>query len=278
MRVAVTGASGFVGSALMPLLRERGHEAVPIARDDIALTGADAVIHLAGLAHRTGGQAPTEAEFHEANAELPVSVFRAAREAGVPRMIQISTIALLSGHKGPRTEDMPPAPTTAYDRAKARAEAALLAEEVGPGLTIVRPPLVYGPGVKGNMRRLVWLASLPLPLPFASVHNRRSMVGVSNLCDALIFLLDHPAWGIVHVTDDHDLSLRDLVAAIRAGWGRKPGLFSFPPALMRWLVPGRMADQLFGDEPVEMGALPALGWRPPHPPNYDLARMAKAYG
>lgn len=275
MKVAVTGASGFIGSALMPALLERGHEAVAVNRRALNLSGADAVIHLAGLAHRTGRNPPSAAEFEAANAELPLTVFRAARDASVPRMIHLSTIAVLSGHDGILREDMPLAPTTDYDRAKARAETMLLAETTGPALTIVRPPLVYGPGAKANLRRLYRLCALPVPLPFAGVDNRRSLVGLSNLVDALCFLLTRPLSGIVHVTDGKDLSLREMVTEIRAGLGRRPSLFSLPPPMLSRLVPKRVARQLLGDQRVEMTALPAAGWRPPHPPEFDLRRMAQ---
>jgi UDP-glucose 4-epimerase len=276
VRVAVTGASGFVGSALMPELLRRGHEAFAVGRETLALGGADAVVHLAGLAHRTGGRdVPSAAAFEAANAELPLRVFRAAREAGVARMIHVSTIAVLSRHEGVLREDMPLAPTTDYDHAKARAETLLLAEAGGPALTILRPPLVYGPGAKGNLRRLTRLCRLPLPLPFGGVDNRRSMVGLGNLVDALIFLLTQPVSGIVHVTDGHELSLRDLVTEIRAGLGRRPGLFSLPNWLLARIVPQRMARQLLADQRIEMAALPAAGWRPPHEPEHDLRRMAQ---
>ena len=283
MRVAVTGATGFIGSALLPTLTAAGHDPVALPREFYApvMLGADAVIHLAGLAHRSGRKAPLPGAFEVANAELPLAVQEAARAAGVPQMIQVSTIAVLGGNAGPLREDSPLAPTTPYDRAKAKAETALLAAGAAPALTILRPPLVYGPGAKGNLAALLRLCRTPLPLPFGAVRNRRSMVGLGNLVSALLFLLDHPGQGIVHVTDNRDLSLPEIVTAIRAGFGRPPNLLSLPPDLIRAALSAtgrvRMADQLLGDQIVEMEKLPALGWSPPNSPEVDLHRMAEAY-
>jgi UDP-glucose 4-epimerase len=281
MRVAVTGASGFIGRALMTSLAAREHHPVALSRDALAdgMEGAEAVIHLAGLAHRTGPDAPSAEAFRRANTALPLVVQAAARAAGVRRMIHVSTISVLSGHAGLLREAMPPAPTTDYDCAKAEAEAAL-AERAGPALTLVRPSLVYGPGAKGNLARLLALCRRPIPLPFAAVHNHRSLVGLSNLVDALIFLLGQDPVPIAHVTDGHDLSLGEIVGTLRAGLGSAAPAFPLPPgamaAALRLVGRGRMADQLFGDLRVEMGALPRLGWQPPYAPGHDLRAMAAA--
>jgi UDP-glucose 4-epimerase len=278
VRVAVTGASGFIGSALVPELLARGHEAVAVPRGSFDFGGAEAVIHLAGLAHRTAANAPSVGEFEAVNAELPVTVYREAAKAGVKQMVHVSTIAVLSGNPGELSEDMPLAPTTPYDQAKARAETALLAGTGGPKLTIVRPPLVYGPGAKGHLRRLTWLCSLRVPLPFATVNNQRDMIGVTNLVDVLIFVLRRPGLGIVHATDGVPVSLSNMIATIRQGMMHKEQMFSVPTELLRGLLfNGRMAFQLFGDQRIDAGALRALNWEPRVSPWYDLERMGKAY-
>lgn len=291
MRIAVTGSTGFIGSTLMPAIVAAGHEAVPVGRGEIAdrfaYEHADVAVHLAGLAHRTGPAGPHAAAYDVANAELPVTAYGAARAAGVRRFIQVSTIGVLSGHRGIRRETMQPAPTTAYDKAKAKAEQALAAEAArgGPELAIVRPVLVHGPGAKGNLDRLMRLCDRPIPLPFGAIRNRRSLVGVENLADALIFLsvyaseLLPPA--IFHVTDGEPLSLRDLVSAIRAGLGRRPGLLPMPAGLVRagLALSGRgdRASALLDDLVVEASELADLGWLPPVPAVTGIEAMARAF-
>jgi UDP-glucose 4-epimerase len=294
VRIAVTGATGFVGRHLVVALTAAGHEPIPVSRrglDDHGtlvgpLRGAEALVHLAALAHRTGRQTPAEAEFDAVNHLLPLRVFRAAEEAGVRRFVQVSTINVVSGNPGVLQPDSPIAPTTAYGRAKARAERDLrsLARAEAPELVILRPPLVYGAEAKGNFRSLLRLCATSLPLPFGSVENRRSFIGVGNLVDAIIFLatftgaLPSP---VFHVTDGRDMSLRELVTTLRHHLGRPARLFRCPPQALRtaMTVAGRrtQASQLLDDLRIDASRLQALGWTAPNSPDADLARMAQDY-
>ncbi|MCO5064545.1 MAG: NAD-dependent epimerase/dehydratase family protein [Rhizobiaceae bacterium] len=281
MKVAVTGTSGFVGTALVPLLMSQGHSVLTIRHGEPlpALDGADAVIHLGGLAHRTGRSTPTPEEFESANHTFTRDLAQRAQDAGIRRFVLVSTINVVAANKGVLTPDMPVNPLSPYGESKARAERAVLdLPEIGP--VVLRPPLVYGKGPRANIRSLTRLALSPWPLPFASVNNRRSMVGLSNLIEAVTFAATAPGieGRIFHVTDARPLSLREIVGTIRKSLGRPEHLFPAPVWLMRAIMQatGRshMAEQLFGDLLVDGTALNIAGWNPRHPPEENLAAMA----
>lgn len=281
MRIAVTGSSGFVGSALVPLLAARGDEVVPIrhAEPIPPLAGVDAVAHLGGLAHRTGRIAPTREEFEQANHAYTQNLATLARDAGVRRFVLVSTVNVVAANPGMLSPDMPIRPLSPYGESKARAETAVLATpQIGP--VVLRPPLVYGAGARANMRGLAKLALTPWPLPFAAVNNRRTMIGLSNLVEAIAFAMTAPGveGKIFHVTDGRDLSLAEIVGTVRRSLGRPERLFPFPVGPMRSALKlaGRtqMAEQLFGDLIVDGSALNRAGWTPRHDPEKDLAAMA----
>lgn len=283
MKIAVTGTTGFVGTALLPFLRASGHEVMPVRHADqnLALKGADAVIHLGGLAHRIGRETPTADEFEQANHVYTLGLLQSAHEAGVRRFVFVSTINVIAAHAGILSPDLPIKPLSSYGESKARAERAVLdTPQVGP--VVLRPPLVYGAGAKANMRGLAKLALTPWPLPFASVNNRRTMVGVTNLVEAIAFALTSAEveGRIFHVTDAREISLREIVGTIRSSLGRPERMYPVPVWLMRSLLKraGRtqMADQLFGDLVVDGSALAKAGWTARHDPAKDLAAMAKS--
>lgn len=281
--LAITGASGFVGRGLTALLDAEGREWRALDRAILAdeaacqaaLTGCSAVIHLAGLAHRTGPDAPDEAEFYRVNTELPVILAQRAADAGVKRFVFVSTIYVLSTHGiEPLKPSDTPRPVGPYAEAKAEAEAALLAN-TDIEIVVLRPPLVYGPEAKGNLARLEKLAALPVPLPFGAVRNRRDMIGRTNLAHALAFLADAPdaAGQVLHIGDGTPVSLADLICWMRARKGRSPGLFPVPEGLVRTALRLALGEQrtgqLLDDFRVDDSALRALGWTPPHPAGWD---------
>ena len=199
---AVSGASGFIGTALAPALAAQGIEVRPDARPNgqrlplcgpaLAdwLRGADLVYHLAGIAHDKAAQAP-EADFTAVNQDLTLDLYRASAAAGVRTFVWLSSIkALGDTAAAPLDVDAPRAPQGPYARSKAQAELGLLRahQAGGPRLAIVRPPLVYGPGVKGNFARLLKLCASPWPLPLADACGRRALLGLDNLVDLLIHL------------------------------------------------------------------------------------------
>lgn len=245
MRVAVTGASGFIGSALCSRMSATG------IGPTHPLEGFDAVVHLAGIAHRRASEADLEA----ANVVLAEQVGRAAAAAGA-RMVFISSIKVHGDHAADQLQETSPlAPADRYAASKARAEERLR-RIPRLALTVLRPPLVYGPGVKANFLALLSAIARGWPLPLASVANRRSFVYVGNLCDAIAACVHSPqAQGrTFFVTDGAPLSTPALCRRIGEALGRRARLFPFPPALL----PPKLAASLAADD----GAIRrGLGWR-----------------
>lgn len=300
-RVLVTGASGFVGSALVPALVTAGYDvraavrrrpaafALPVEvaiYGDLAasvewrslLAGVDFIVHLAGIAHTGPGVAA--AHYDLVNYRATAALAEAAQKAGVRRVVFVSTIRAQTGPRSDRvlTERDAPNPTDPYGQSKLAAEIALARS--GADFTVLRPVLIYGPGVKGNLRALVRLAGLPVPLPFGAFTSRRSLLSVHNLVTAILHVLRHAASSgeIYVVADVKPVSLAEIVTALRAGLGRKPWLFAVPPALVRFglatIGRGRNWDQLDGQLVVDPSKLIDTGWRPDLDTAAGLAAMA----
>lgn len=295
-RVLVTGATGFVGRALAADLAARGYmvraavrtaaQTVASAAEHVtvgelsgatdwrdAVAGCDAVVHLAARAHvlkESGDPAPL---FRAVNRDAAVALGHAARAAGVRRLVFVSSIGVHGLASPPEgfSAESPIAPATPYGVSKAEAEAGLRAID-GLEVAIVRPPLVYGAGARGNFGRLVKLVDSGLPLPFGRVRNRRSLIGLANLVDVLALCLDHPgaANRAFVVADAEVTSTAELVRAIGRIRGRRPPLLPVPVAPMAWaaraLGRGALAEGLFGDLVVDAAAARAhLGWVPRFP-------------
>lgn len=291
MRIAVTGASGFVGRALCKRLADQGHDVLPLVRTasglhgelvigDLASTGqakieADALIHLAARAHvMKDNPATAEQAYFSVNVDGTRRVIEMAVEGGARRLVYVSSIKAMAEQSTPgrplRPSDVP-APEDAYGRSKLAAEN--LAREAttksGMDLVIVRPPLVYGPGVKGNFQSLIRIAQSGLPLPIGSIDNRRSMVSLANLVDILGLAAAHPgsAGRVLLPSDGDDLSTPRLVKTIAEACGARARLVPFPPTLLGMFakIAGkedmlrRLADTLQVDDSE---ARDELGWHP----------------
>jgi len=178
------------------------------------------------------------------------------------------------------TEADEPRPTDPYGRSKLAAERAV--QRCGVAFTILRPVLVYGAGVKGNLRALMRLAALPVPLPFGALAARRSLVSLANLVAAIGFVLRHDtcAGETYVVADPAPVTIAEIVAALRYGMGRKPGLVAVPPPLLRLtlVAVGRGAswDQINGALVAEPRKLLAAGWRPERDTGDALAAMTRS--
>ena len=204
MRVLVTGASGFIGSSLVPALEARGHDVHTVTREAAkladAFAGCEAVVHLANLAHARGDPAT----LWRVNVDGTRRAAELARASGVRRFVYLSSVKAA-------------APDDAYSRAKLAAEQALAAVS-GPEIAILRPPLVYGPRVKANFLALLRAIDRGWPLPFASIRNRRSLIYVGNLVDAIVGCLEASRMESksYFVKDEHSVSTPDLCRAIGA--------------------------------------------------------------
>lgn len=297
--VVVTGTTGFVGGHLARALRADGVEVRSFDRalldkvavgEDIAagLRDSAAVIHLAARAHVLGETSASLLEvYRRTNRELTLRLARAAAAAGVPRFIFVSSIRVNGSVSArPFRADDTPSPDEPYATSKLEAERGLwaVARETGIQVVVVRPPLVYGPGVKANFRRLLWLAASGLPLPLGSIEGMRSLIGVRNLCDLLRRCVWHPgaAGATFLACDGEDISLPSLIRELAAGMGRPARLFPAPPGLVRGLaaLAGQAAtfDKLTAPLQVDAAAtFMQLEWRPPVSLREGLHETARWY-
>ena len=254
----VTGANGMVGRHVCEQFTRQGmfvraavrsclnvpqaHETVSIGEIDgrtswqSVLTGVDVVVHLAARVHVMNDHAvDPAAEFHRVNVEATLNLARQAAVAGLRRLIFVSTVKVHGESTAPGkmfSEDDLPNPTDAYANSKWEAEQGLhiIAKETGLEVVIVRPPLVYGPGVRANFLALVRLVRRGWPLPFAMVKNARSLIALDNLVDFIGTCMTHPAAAnqVFLVSDDHDLSTAELVSGIALAVGLPVRLFAVP--------------------------------------------------
>lgn len=297
LNVLVTGASGFVGEALvLHLLVGRRFCPVAAARGATRLQGLcrvlpfdlsrarvlpdfegiQVVVHAAARVHVMREEAADAlAEFRDVNVQGTLKLARQAAELGVKRFIFISSIKV-NGEGTPsgvvfRADD-PPSPVDPYGISKYEAEEALkqLGRETGMEIVVIRPPLVYGPGVKANfMSMLGWLRR-GIPLPLGAVRNRRSLVSIGNLISLIVTCIDHPAAAnqVFLVSDGEDLSTSQLLSRLSRAFGRRARLLPVP----EWLL--KLVASMFGMQMVAQrlcGSLRVdikknrelLGWLPP---------------
>lgn len=275
MRVLITGNSGFVGSALAPALRDCGHEVRGASgRSDVTnlLVGCEAVVHLANIAHKSADPDLLQ----RVNVEGTRSIASQGAVAGARRFVYLSSIKALGEETRGQAFDGAevPAPVDAYGRAKLAAEQELaeVARRTGLEAVILRPPLVYGPGVKANFLALLRAVDVGLPLPFAGIENRRSLLYVGNLCDAIIRCLEAPqaAGQTFLVSDGTPVSTPQLCRALGEALQHPARLFPFPTPLLE-LYPG-LRPLTRSLEVDDHAIRRELGWRPP----YTLARGLRA--
>lgn len=306
--VAVTGANGFVGSELCTKLvqqtfrvrrvvRESNNPSLgeisvgPIGPDTNwknILDEVDVVVHLAARVHMMQAEDAEQRKiYREVNFEGTMALARQSVHAGVKRFIFISSIKV-NGEKTiigePFTADDVPKPMDPYGVSKAETEQALLelAASTGLEVVIVRPVLVYGPGVKANFRSLMKWLNTGVPLPFGAVNNKRSLVALDNLVSFIIHCLDHPKATneVFLISDGEDVSTTELLQKVAKAFGKRPFLIPVPVSLMRFaaklLGKGDVADRLFGSLQVDSSkARDLLGWKPVISMDDQLKKITK---
>ncbi|MFP5414946.1 MAG: UDP-glucose 4-epimerase family protein [Gammaproteobacteria bacterium] len=294
MKALITGATGFVGMALCDRLAASGYGVVPAVRStsglpnevvvgDLdastdwrpALAGCNAVVHLAARVHVMHDTASDPLALYRAtNTDATLNLARQAAQAGVQRLVFISTIKVNGeGRDEAYRESDVPAPEDPYAISKWEAEQGLrrIAEETGLEVVILRPPLVYGPGVKANFLRLMQMVKKDWPLPLGAVRNRRSLLYLGNFVDAIRVCVEHPAAaGHTFLIDDgQPVSTPELVRAVARAMGRPARLLAVPVGVLAFAgallgkraAVARLAGSLYVDSSTIRSR---LGWTPPY--------------
>jgi len=312
MKILVTGANGFVGSQLSEALAKSGHEVRNTARSlasnssttrelitcnlesadnlDHLMKGCDAIVHLAGRAHvMSDNPATSESLYVSANVDVTRKLAQSAARTGVKRMILMSSVKV-NGESttinSPFTALDIPNPHDPYGRSKTQAEQALWELTSASDLegVVIRPPLVYGPGVRANFASLIGIVNRGIPLPLGSIQNKRSFVSLDNLIDLISTTVQSPnaAGNTFLVSDGHDLSTPELVRSIASALHRSPMLIPFPPALLKLAATAtgkRSAyDRLCGSLTVDIALTKQkLSWTPPSTVQDSLQRTVDAF-
>lgn len=314
-RILVTGATGFVGRSLCSSLVEKGFQvrasvrSLPAGSESLpsqvelclvkdihastdwkeALNQVDVVIHLAARVHIMRQQSAAEvARYQYLNVEGTLNLARQAAARGVRRFVFLSSIKV----NGEATYGKPfdahsiPDPQDPYAISKHEAEKALLTlmSETGMEITILRPPLVYGPGVKANFLGLMKVVDRGIPLPIESINNRRSLIYVKNLADALIACAIHrkAAKQIYLVSDGDDVSTPRLISMLAEALNRPNRVFPFPVSLLRlfakWVGKSAMIDRLTQSLVIDSSKIRnELDWKPPYNMAQGLVATAEWY-
>ncbi len=311
-RVLVTGATGFVGHRLYSQLLHDEFDVVAAVRSKSnagigceqvvvgalgvdtdwkdALTGVDYVIHTAARVHVMKEDAADPlVEFRRVNVDGTLKLARQAVEAGVKRFIFISSIKVNGEDTVPAqpfTADDSPNPTDPYAISKMEAEQGLqlLAKETGIEVVIIRPPLVYGPGVKANFQSMMRWLDKGIPLPLGAIHNKRSLVAIDNLVDLIVTCIDHPAAAnqTFLAGDGEDLSTTELLQRMAKAMGKLSRLIPVPVKILELgatlLGKRAMAQRLCGSLQVDITkARDVLGWIPPISVDEGLRRAAAGW-
>lgn len=279
MRIFVTGSTGFIGSALMRRLDYAKQFVVSAASRDclfspVSLYGIETIVHLAARVHiMQDSSSEPLMEFRKVNTEGTLNLARQAASAGVKRFIFLSSVKVNGeGKEIPYRETDSPSPQDAYAVSKHEAEVGLreISERTGIEVVIIRPPVVYGPGVKANFQRLMQAVKRGIPLPLGAIDNRRSLVALPNLLDFILACIEHPAAAneTFLVSDGQDLSTTELIIRLGQAMNRPARLIPIPISVLKvgGLLLGKssVAERLCDSLRVDITkAQKLLGWVPP---------------
>ncbi|CAK2563328.1 UDP-glucose 4-epimerase [Vibrio crassostreae] len=310
MKVLVTGSTGFVGSRVVELAEEFDWEVVSVLRNATqakancflvssigastdwsgALEGVDCVVHCAARVHQ---MKETEQDaliaYRDTNTLGTLNLAKQAAEVGVKRFVFVSSIKVNGEFTEPDSPFLPnldniPRDPYGLSKYEAEVELAKLSKDTGLEVVIIRPPLVYGPGVKANFLSMMRLIEKGIPLPFGAIHNKRSLVYLDNLSSLILTCCDHPsAPGYTFLaSDDHDVSTTQLMRTIALSMGKSPRLAPIP---MSWiqlaaavLNKKHIAQRVCGSLQVEIRTTKEiLGWKPPVNFEQGIKRTVEAY-
>jgi nucleoside-diphosphate-sugar epimerase len=305
VNILITGAGGFVGKDLCSTLTQQNHKVSAVIRDSNAsihnaqlivqtlsksthwteaLNNIDVVIHLAGRAHVMKEEAddPYQA-YAEINVEATRHLAEQAALNGVKRFIFLSSIKVNgeSTNKNAFTESDPLQPDDDYAKTKYEAEKILntIAKNTSMEVVIIRPPLIYGKGVKANFKNLIKLSISGLPLPLGSINNKRSLIYIENLIDFIVLCMHHPkaANETFLISDDEDVSTTQLIKYIREANGQKSWLLPVPKSWLtctfKLIGKSTLSDRLCGNLQVDITkAKTLLNWKPPYSVKEGIAR------
>lgn len=304
----VTGSTGFVGRALVLEIQNRGDKVKVITRHNQkpedpytcylrsidgstdwseAMKNVDTVIHCAARAHRMNDANDSFEKYQTINTDGTLQLARACLKHRVRRLVFISTIKVCADSTGPGetvSPDSPLNPTDWYSKTKADAEIELgrLFKSTTSELVIVRPPLVYGPGAKGNLERLTKLISRQLPLPFGSINNKRSLVGLENLVDFLILVSQHPKANgqIFNVSDGETVSTPETITIIGNALDKRVILVPVPTSILKLLfkLTGKstLINRLTANLEVDSdNCFKLLDWKPPLSVDESIESLVK---
>lgn len=320
MQLFITGASGFVGSALCQTLVEHGHAVTAVSRDhhfkktllfsehpspaslelkadfaDVAsiqahLSKTEAIVHCAARVHQTQDTADDPLTlYRQVNCMATLTLAQAAAQAGVKRFVFLSSVKVngeYSALDSPFRADDAVSTLDPYGLSKWEAEQGLrdIATQTGMEVVIIRPPLIYGPGVKANFFTMMRWLHRGIPLPFGAIHNQRSLVALPNLVDFIEVCLSHPlaANQTFMISDQHDLSTTELLSSLGAALRRPARLVSVPQSWLELSLKAAgkasLAQRLCAD--LRVDAAPAsvlLGWKPPVTVNQGLNATAEHF-
>ncbi|MFN6969861.1 MAG: UDP-glucose 4-epimerase family protein [Rheinheimera sp.] len=315
LRIAVTGASGFVGRRLVEKLTESTAVEVigvlrqlPVEQQPFAVvkiadltettdwsklfsnTAVDVVVHCAARVHQMNDSSEDPLnEFRRVNCAGTLQLARSAAAAGVRRFVFISSVKVMGESTlpgAPYSVNDIPKPVDPYGISKLEAEQQLaaLCQKTGMELVVIRPPLVYGPGVKANFLSMIKWVHRGIPLPLGAIHNQRSLVALDNLVDCIIKTTHHPAAAgqTFFVSDNHDVSTSNLLRGIARALGTQPRLIPIPMALFnhvaRLLRRPAIAQRLCGSLQLDIRhTMDSLDWVPPFTFDEGLLKVAQHY-
>jgi len=316
MKIFITGATGFVGSELTRQLSAKALDVVGCVRsadsllplrverivvDDLTkndtnwpsvLGSVDVVVHAAARAHIMNDEVLDPlSEYRKVNCAATLRLARAAAESGVRRFVFISSVKVngeMSGLNTPFTPDDSFIPVDPYGLSKYEAEQGLLqiAEETAMEVVIIRPPLVYGPGVRANFASMIKWVQKGIPLPFGAIHNKRSLVALDNLVNFIALCVDRnkspkAANEVFLISDNEDVSTTQLLSKVANAFGTKPWLIPIPVSWMtftaKFLGKEDVAARLFSSLQVDSSkARDLLGWEPVVTMDEQLKKIAEA--